>query len=206
MPVIEPQPRALSDLLAWASGQFGAPGERHPEFGVIPGMGVNTLGEVMDGPWFENRHGKKRMTLDELVRGAGDDRPPSRDEKWKALTVKPFGVRPGILIADSDYTLYLLRFDPPQYLEMSTSASVVASKIFYALGYNVLENYIVYFDRDQLVASEAGEDVTSFGDRRDLTEEDIDNFLKQAAKDPVKGYRAVATRIPVKWEGLLGPF
>ena len=73
---------------------------------------------------------------------------------------------------------------------------MVASKIFYALGYNVLENYIVYFERDQLVASEAGEDVTSMGERRDLTEEDIDNFLKKVARDPEKGYRAVATRVP----------
>jgi hypothetical protein len=206
MPVVEPQARELSELLDWVSSQFGAPGERHPEIGVIPAMGVNTLGEVMDGPWFQNRHGKKRMTLEELVRGAGDDRPPSRDDKWKALTVKPFGVRPGILIADSDFTLYLLRFDPPQYLEMSTGAEMVASKIFHALGYHVLENYIVYFQRDQLVASEAGEDVTSMGERRDLTEEDIDNFLTRVAKDPVKGYRAVATRIPVNWEALLGPF
>ena len=67
MPVMDAEPRELSELLEWASGQFGAPGERHPEIGVIPGMGVNTLGEVMDGAWFQNRHGKKRMTLEELV-------------------------------------------------------------------------------------------------------------------------------------------
>ena len=64
----------------------------------------------------------------------------------------------------------------------------------------------MYFERDQLVASEAGEDITSMGDRRDLTEEDIDNFLKNVAWDPEKGYRAVATRVPGAWEGLLGPF
>ncbi len=193
MPVMDAERRELSELMEWASAQFGAPGERHPEFGVIPGMGINTLGDVMDGPWYQNRHGKKRMSLEELKRGTGDDRPPHTDEPWKALTVKAVGVRPGILIADSKYQLYLLRFDPPDHLEMSTGASMVASKIMYALGYNVLENYIVYFERDQLVASEAGEDVTSMGERRDLTEEDIDNFLKKVARDPEKGYRAVAT-------------
>jgi hypothetical protein len=102
--------------------------------------------------------------------------------------------------------MYLLRFDPPKYLEMSTGASMVASRIMHALGYNVVENYIVYFDRNQLRASEAGEDITSYGSRRDLTEEDIDNFLKKVARDPEKGYRAVATRVPAAWEGLLGPF
>jgi hypothetical protein len=206
MPVMEAERRDLSDVLEWVSGQFGAPGERHPEFGVIPGMGVNTLGEVIDGSWYQNRHRKKRMPLEELVRGPGDDRPPSREDKWKALTVKTFGVRPGILIADSDFQLYLLRFDPPQYPEMSTGAAMVASKVLYALGYNVLENYVVYFNRDELVASDAGEDITSMGERRDLTEEDIDNFLKGVARDPEKGYRAVATRVPAAWDGILGPF
>jgi hypothetical protein len=206
MPVMDAERRELSEILEWASAQFGDPGERHPEIGVIPGMGVNTLGEVMDGPWYQNRHGRNRMSLEELERGTGDDRPPLRNAPWKALTVKSFGVRPGILIADSKYQLYLLRFDPPDYLEMSTGATMVASKIVYALGYNVLENYIVYFERDQLVASDAGEDVTSMGERRDLTEEDIDNFLRRVARDPEKGYRAVATRVPGAWEGLLGPF
>ncbi len=102
MPVMDAERRELSELLEWASGQFGTPGERHPEIGVIPGMGVNTLGEVMDGPWFQNRHGKKRMSLEELKRGTGDDRPPIADEPWKALTVKSVGLRPGILIADSE--------------------------------------------------------------------------------------------------------
>ena len=83
---------------------------------------------------------------------------------------------------------------------------MVSSKIFYALGYNVPENYIVYFQRDQIEASEGGEDITSLGKTRDLVEEDIDRFLKEEAADPVRGYRAVATRLPAHWEGLLGPF
>ena len=55
-------------------------------------------------------------------------------------------------MVDSQRQMYLLRFDPPDYLEMSTGAEMVSSKIAYALGYNVLENYIVYFQRTQMVA------------------------------------------------------
>jgi hypothetical protein len=89
---------------------------------------------------------------------------------------------------------------------MATGAAMVSSKIFYALGYNVPESYIVYFDRGQIEASEGGEDVTSLGKTRDLLEEDIDRFLEEEAKDPVRGYRATATRLPAHWEGLLGPY
>ncbi len=66
-----------------------------------------------------------------------------------------------------------MRFDPVGFLEMAPGANMVSSRAFYALGYYVPENYIVYFDRAQLVASEAGEDITSMGDVRDLTEENI---------------------------------
>ncbi len=207
-PMATPDPgvRGLSSLLEFFSNTFTSPGERHPEVGVIPAGAVNTLGEVMDSSWYTNRHGKRRMSREELVRGAGDAQPPLQDQPWRALAVKQYGNRPGILMVDSQKQLYLLRFDPPDYLEMSTGAEMVSSKIFYALGYNVLENYIVYFPRAQIVPSEAGEQITSMGEKRDLTDEDLDSFLKTVAVDRQRGYRAVATRIPVDWDKLVGNF
>ena len=50
LPTYDPQPRALSDILEILNNSLGSPGERHPETGIIPAGGVNTLGEVMDGP------------------------------------------------------------------------------------------------------------------------------------------------------------
>ena len=207
-PLATPDPgvRGLSDLLEFFSNTFGEPGERHPEIGVIPAGGVNTLGEVMDSSWYANRHGKRRLSREELVRGPGDGQPPLQDQAWRVLAVKQFGNRPGILIVDSQRQMYLLRFDPPDYLEMSTGAEMVSSKILYALGYNALENYIVYFQRAQMVASEAGERITSMGEREDLTDDDIDSFLKTVAMDRQRGYRAVATRVPVDWDKLVGNF
>ncbi len=207
-PMATPDPgvRGLSGLLEFFSNTFTKPGERHPEIGVIPAGAVNTLGEVMDSSWFTNRHGKGRLSQEALVRGPGNAQPPLQDQPWRALAVKQFGDRPGILIVDSQRRLYLLRFDPPQYLEMSTGAQMVSSKILYALGYNVLENYIVYFQRHQIVPSEAGEQITSMGERRDLTDEDLDTFLKTVAADRQRGYRAVATRVSTGWDRLLGNF
>ncbi len=205
-PTIDPQTRALSDILELFNHTFGEPGERHPEGGVIPAGGVNTLGEVMDGAWFENRHARNRFSVDGLKRGPGDDRPPTTDARWRVLTLKKFGFRPGILIADSTNQLYLLRFDPEGWLEMATGADVVSSKILYALGYFVPENYIVYLEREQLALADGAESITSSGGTRDIIEQDIDNFLLDVARDPERGYRAVATRIPGSWEGLLGPY
>ncbi|HXV61309.1 MAG TPA: hypothetical protein VEK15_11485, partial [Vicinamibacteria bacterium] len=132
-PTPDPQRRALSSILELFSNAFGTPGEGHPERGVIPAGGVNTLGEVMDGPWYENRHPRHRMTEEELRRGPGEDRPPATVGPWRVLTVKKFGFRPGILIADATDQMYLLRFDPPGWPELATGADVVSSKIFHAL-------------------------------------------------------------------------
>ena len=44
--------RGLNPLYETVMHQFGKPGERHPANGVIPALSANTLGEVMDGPWF----------------------------------------------------------------------------------------------------------------------------------------------------------
>jgi hypothetical protein len=205
-PTVAPESRDLSEILELLGNVFGAPGEAHPEFGVIPAQGVNTLGEVLDGPWYVNRHGRTRMTREELVRGAGRYRPPSRTGKWEVLKVKPYGLRPGMIIADADRQLYVLRFDPRRNLELATGAAMVASRAFHALGYFVDESYIVYFHRERLVAAEGGEEVTNLGIKRELFEDDIDHYLERVARDPERGYRAVAIRVSDEWEGYLGPY
>ena len=108
-----PQYRSLSPVLEYFTNAFSAPGEEHPESGVIPALGINTMDEVMDGAWFVNRHSKKRLTPEELQRGPGNEHPPSRSSQWDVLAVKRLGYRPGILIEDDTERQYFFRFDPP---------------------------------------------------------------------------------------------
>jgi hypothetical protein len=44
----------------------------------------------------------------------------------------------------------MLKLDPPHYPELCSSADVIGSKFFYALGYNTPENCIVFFRRENL--------------------------------------------------------
>ncbi len=187
--------REVSDLLDMFENIFGKPGDRHTSKGVIPAMDVNTIGEVYDGPWFVDRHAKKRMTPEELMNGPCTGDPPTMKAPWRVLTVNRYNARPGLLIADEENTLYLLRFDPPGRLEMTTGASMVASRAYYALGYWVPENYLVYFDRSQLAASPEGENINAVGKAVKLLDDDIDLFLSDV---PMAGdkYRAVATKVP----------
>ncbi len=198
--------RGLNPLYEMVTGQFGTPGQRHPANGVIPALSPNTLGEVMDGLWFVNRHARQRLSAKELLEGSGRGEAPSHQEKWRVLTVRKYGIRPGILIHDAKNQLYLLRFDTPRRLEMSTGAEMIGSRIFHALGYVVAEHHLVYFDRAQLLADPEGEDINAVGRAERLEEEDIDLFLEKVPRDPAKGYRAVVISPPKGVQKLLGPY
>ena len=206
-PTFDPQARALSGILELVSNTVGHPGERHPDNGVIESGGVNTMGEVLDGPWFVNRHATRRLMREELMRGVGTDHAPMADGPWRVLSVKPYGVRPGILLADGRDALYLLIFDPPDNLEISTGAQMVSSRIAHAIGYHVAESYIVTFERGKLVVGEGAEIVSSAGNTRALLERDLDGFLHDVAQTPLGRYRAVALYVSApEWKGFLGPY
>jgi hypothetical protein len=206
LPVADLQPRALSDLLERINNTFRTTGQRHPSSGVIPAQGVNSLGEVMDGDWYVNRHGTRRMTLAELQRGPGNDAPPATGSSWRVLVVKRFGVNPGLLIADARNSLYVLRFDPIGYEGLATGAETVTARFFYALGYHVLETYIVRFERSQLVPHPEGQAVSSAGRTRGLLANDIDAFLRRVPLGAGGTYRAVALRLMQGRQALLGPY
>jgi hypothetical protein len=196
----EPPPIAVDDagyrsfnyLFQYLSNLFAKPGERHPLNGVIWARGINTLGEVPDGSWFANRHGRKRLGAEELVRGSGDHDPPNRKERWRVLLQENRYIRICLWIKDADGTLYMLRFDPPGRLEMSTGAGMIGSRLFHAMGYWVPEHYLVYFKRDQLIAAE--KEMAGIDGGQMPSEEEIDRFLKMVPRDPIRGYRALAIK------------
>jgi hypothetical protein len=208
LPVIAPQRRALSAILETINSNVKQEGQRHPADGVIAAGDVNSLGEVMDGDWYVNRQATRRMTTAELERGPGNEHAPATDTPWQVLVVKPFGVNPGLLIADSKNNLYMLRFDPLGYDGLATGAQLVTSHFMYALGYYVTESYIVRFDRSRLVVNAEGQAVSSAGKPRPLAAEDVDRFLGSAPRSDTPGgtYRAVAMRLPEGRQALLGPY
>ena len=94
----------------------------------------------------------------------------------------------------------------PGMRSLATGAEMVTSRILYALGYHVGENYIVRFGREQIVVSEAGQVVSTGGHTGRLTDTDIDQFLNSVASGPGPTYRAVATRLPSDRSRVLGPY
>jgi hypothetical protein len=205
VPAPDPARRNLSVLLEGMSATFGSPGERHPDRGVIQALGINTLGEVLDGPWYVNRHWRSRMSLAELVRGSGDAHQPSMAGPWQVLLIKSHGLRPSIVFRDGANQFFLMLFDTPGAPEMATAASMISGRFFHALGYNVVENYLVTFERKQLQIAEGAGEVTSNADVRSLQPEQLDRLLATVHREKDR-YRAVALFVPVDKAGLIGPY
>ena len=75
----EPGEIELSDLYDRVSHIFHIFGE--PPFpAFVEAQNVNTVDEVPESSWFTNRHGARRLSIDELVTASNVDGPPDPDE------------------------------------------------------------------------------------------------------------------------------
>jgi hypothetical protein len=155
---------------------------------------VNALDEVPDSSWFTNRHHLHPMTIEQLVRG------PDRGEMpdFRGATIikaKTTGVSPGFWLKDAKGQGYVIKLDNADYPGNESSAEVIATKIFYASGYNVPENYIAYIDANQIHISDKVQILDDAGKKRALTQEDLNKIFEQAAKMPDGRYRVMASKI-----------
>lgn len=180
----------LNDQYDFLLHTFGKPGDRTS----VRAMNANTLGEVPDSSWFQNRHARTRMSVDDLVRGPNTGTGPSTDEPWVVIGAKTEGITPGFRIRDSRGHVYFIKFDPPQNPEMATAAEVISTKFFHALGYNVPENYLSFFTREQLRVDDKAKLTDETGRERRLVESDLDEILKRVHRSDKGTYRAVASR------------
>ena len=194
LPVTNIKTRKLSDYFDLFNNQFGKPGERQPKEGPpIRAKGVSTLGEPLQGSWWNKRHYYRKMSIAELQRIPGSDVRPSTNGKWTVVSAKTEGVTPGFVIADSNQRRFFIKFDPLTNPEMATSADLITSRFFYAMGYHVPENNIVYFNPDQL---EPGADVEVLGKNgkpRKMSGSDIFMILRKVPMRPDGRYRATAS-------------
>jgi hypothetical protein len=187
----EPRRRGLSDYYDFLHHTFATPGDLSRK----PALNVNTLGEVPDSSWFQNRHGQKRMTIEELVRGPDAGNGPSKDGRWTVTEAKTEGVTPGFRIRDTRGDGYVIKFDPPSTPEMATAADVISAKFFFAAGYNVPENFLAFFRREDLIVDAAATISVGLGPVRRMTESDLDGILSRVYKTPDGMYRSVASKL-----------
>ena len=173
----------------FAEHTFGKPGDRRD----IRAVNVNTMDEVPDSSWFTNRIGVRAMSLAEIVRGPNELDTINIDG-WPIIQEKSTGITPGFRVVDPEGRLYQIKFDPPGNPEMGSGAEVIGAAIYHALGYNVVQGYIVDLDPAKIVIADSATTVDMSGRRRSLRRGDIDRLLDRAARQSNGKYRATLSR------------
>jgi hypothetical protein len=160
----------------------------------IHARNVNTIDEVPDSGWFTNRMLPARPPLDELVRGPNTGRPPN-PERWTITREKSGGFAPGFTAKDANGETWFVSFDPPGNPEGATGAMVIATKIFWALGYNQVETFITTVDPARLVIDASATMKRPNRTRTPMTRQDLNAILERAARNSDGTYRAAAGRL-----------
>lgn len=208
--LMEPPPRGaekirgrkFSDYYDFFYTSFGNPSKRDSKMPVRKAGGVNTLDEAMESTWWQRRHYYNPATVDELVRGPGNQNAPSTEGAWTVISAKNEGITPGFTIQDARGRKYYIKFDPMQFPDISTAPDVLVSKFFYALGYNVPENYIVEFDVRRLVVAEGTQLKDKLGKSREMTHRDVTEIMMNVPRSRNGKFRAVASlAIEGDWAG-----
>jgi hypothetical protein len=168
----------------------------------VPAKAVNTLGEVPDSEWFTNRHGMRRMSIEELKRGPGDSNPPQ--PPYVAIGAKTDGITPGFRMRDAKGSVYFVKPDPRGNPEMATAADVIGAKFFHAIGYNTPENYLFHLREDEITVSKDAT-VNGLGNKkRAMMKRDLDDIFERVPRRADGSMRMVASA-QVQGDAL-GPF
>jgi hypothetical protein len=169
---------------------------------------VNTLDEVPNSSWFTNRIGLFPITPADAARGPLTGPGPDRSGIWTVIGGKTQGVTPGFTIRDASGDIFFIKFDAPGYARMATAASVISGRIFHNAGYNVPEETIVEFGRNELVVGDDVELELPDGSERTMTETDLDDILQRVALSGEGTWRALAGKLlpgensgPFDWRG-----
>lgn len=163
--------------------------------GHVRAQNVNSIDEVPDSSWFTNRILARPVTIAELLRG-----PNVLDaaglQRGAVSGLKSTGAAPGFVGRTDDGDSWFITFDAAGHPEAATGALMVASKLFWALGYWQVEQYLTELSAAELAAGLRiwpGATVRMpSGQRRGLRQADVEAVLARAHRSPDGSYRMVA--------------
>jgi len=155
---------------------------------------VNTVDEVPDSSWFTNRVATQPLTTEDLVRGPNVGAPPD-PSRWVIFREKTSGVHPGVTARDGKGDTWFLEFDPKYYPEGATGSLVMATKFFWALGYNQVETFLTTLDPKRVAFDPKATIKRPNGKRTPFTRDDLNTILEHVARRPDGSYRVVAGRL-----------
>ena len=185
------QPYSRGSLFEMATNLFVTAGYKPSG---LRAKNINTIDEVPDSNWFTNRVGTTSVGIEDLVRGPNVGAPPDPSH-WTLTREKTAGAHPGFTARDAKGETWFLEFDPPYFPEGATGAVEVATKIFWALGYNQVESFLTTLDPARVDFDPQATLRRPSGARTRFTKDDMNSILERVARRPDGTYRVIAGRL-----------
>jgi hypothetical protein len=191
----QPAPRWFGETIQHYDGMFQRRLTRALELPTPHrALGVNALDEVPDSTWFTNRIGIRELSLDELRTGPNRIDSPEFHKPWTIKSTKIGGSEIGFIIKDARGIKFMIKFDAPGLPEQETAAHVIVGKLFWACGYNVTEDFVVKFRRDDLLLAPDAVVKGGPGKESKLDRATLEKHLAKLDIDADGQIRAMASR------------
>lgn len=160
-----------------------------------PAWDVNALEEVPDSSWFQNRIGRRPMTVEEIVRGPRAIHDPGPTPPYTVVSGKSGGGALGFVLKDANGRSFLVKFDRPANPEMQTGTNVLVNRFFYAFGYHVPADYVLFLQKSEIQIGKDAQAKDEYGKKVPYTRKLLDEAM-DAGPPPVAGmYRATASEL-----------
>ncbi len=183
--------------LAWdgADQTVFRPTHRALGLAVAPrARNINAWDEVANSSWFHNRIGVRTMSDEELAQGACPDELLDTAGPWMVIGAKPNGANPGFIIKGPNGNGWLLKMDGHKQPERATTADVLGSRLYHAVGYHSPCNIVVFFDSKILKIDPDATTEDELGRDQPMTQDDVDRVLAAAGVLPDGRVRASASK------------
>jgi hypothetical protein len=164
-------------------------------FGAPLARDVNRLGQVPDSAWFENRIGRRDYTQEEVAEGAAADAALAAGP-LTVISGKLEGVSAGFVVRDTANQVWYLKLDHPAFIELSTSAEVISSRLLWLAGYHVPAMFAVDVDRSRFVLDDNARTRDKYNRSVRMTQANLDKLLANTNPDAAGNIRALISRQP----------
>jgi len=157
-----------------------------------PAHNTNALDEVPDSSWFTNRIGIRDLSPEAATRGPMVDGLPQLP--LHVVAGKGGGMNPGFIVEDETGRRFIIKFDTKDYPQMQTGTNVIVNRIFWTLGYNVPQDTLFVFGRDDLLIADGAVRSNELGRKKPVTGEWLDRVLADSPRTLDGRYRATASQ------------
>jgi hypothetical protein len=160
---------------------------------------LNTIEEVPDSGWFTNRILARPLSAAELLQGANStpqgELAARTGGKLTIIRPKAVGAAPGAVVRGPAGETWFISFDPPCCPEASSGSIMVASRLFWALGYWQAEQYLATVREEDFVISPDAVIKPPSGIKRPMKRDDLHALLRRVHRHPDGSYRIAASKI-----------